>query len=152
MLFNNKYVLCVTLLFWLSACSSTAKVNIIETSVQAASFLNPNIYNQTSPIVISIYQLKSPTTFQQANFLALSMDPIKTLGEDLLDKTELEIQPETKQEFFQNLSFDTKYIGLLAAFRDPEKSQWRQLISIKSDKNIKLKINLQTLKIIAKTY
>lgn len=152
MLFNNKYILYVATLFLLSACNSTAKINVMDVSIQAADFLNPNIYNQTSPIVISIYQLKSSANFQQANFFSLYTDPIKALGVDMLDKRELEIQPKTKQEFVQNLSLDTNYIGLVAAYRDPDKSQWRQLISVKSGQNIKLKINLQTLKLVAKTY
>lgn len=127
----------------LTACSSS-KPPQMDTTIQSVGFLNPNIYNQASPVVITIYQLKSPSTFQQANFFTLYNNPISTLASDLLDKRDIEIRPQQKQNLTITLSPQTNYIGVLAAFRDPDKAQWRQVIQVVPGKNIDIQINVAT--------
>jgi len=134
-------ILAITL--FLTACSSS-KPPMMQTTIQSVSYLNPNINNQASPVVISIYQLKSPTTFQQANFFTLYNNPTATLAADLLDKRDIEIRPQQKQNLTVMLSSITNYIGVLAAFRDPDKSQWRQVIAVTPGKNIDLQIDIAT--------
>lgn len=114
----------------------------LKAYLQTGNFLNPNIYNAPSPVVVSFYQLKSPTIFQQSNFFNLYNNPEKTLDSDLLDKYEVEIRPGTTQSINFNLLPNANYIGLTAAFRDPDHAQWRQLLQIKPGKSIKLEVNL----------
>ncbi len=137
----------VTLL--LAACSS-AKSPQMTAAIQSVAFLNPNIYNQASPVVIIIYQLKSPAVFQQANFFALYNNPTATLANDLLDKRDIEIRPQQQQSIHITLSPVTNYIGVLAAFRDPDKAQWRQVVAVTPGKNIAVQINAATQSITVK--
>jgi type VI secretion system protein VasD len=126
----------------LVACS--AKPPQMTTTLRSVSFLNPNIYNQASPVVVTVYQLKAPNVFQQANFFALNNNDYKVLGADLLDKREIEIRPQQKQVLHIALSSSTNYIGVIAAFRDNDVAQWRQLAAVKSGEKIKLNIMLST--------
>lgn len=135
----------------ISGCFGFVKTGELQTNIQAASFLNPNIYNQPSPVVITLYQLKKPTKFQQAIFFNIYNDPAKTLGDELIDKQELEIRPQQTQEVKQLITADTRYIGIVAAFRDPDRSQWRELIAITSKKPSRLLIDLHSQSIYVKT-
>ncbi len=141
--FNIKSLITITLAIITGGCASSSPPKL-EANIQSVSFLNPNIYNQASPVVINIYQLKAPTTFQQANFFALYNNPTTTLATDLLDKRDIEIRPQQKQSIYILMSPTTNYIGVLAAFRDPDKAQWRQVIQVKPGKNIDLQINVAT--------
>lgn len=137
------------LMVTLAACGSS-KPPQMRATIQSVNFLNPNIYNQASPVVITIYQLKSPSSFQQASFFALYNNPTGTLASDLLDKRDIEIRPQQKQKLDILLSTQTNYIGVLAAFRDPDKAQWRQVIQVTPGKNISLQINVATQSLAAK--
>lgn len=138
-------ILGLTTLSSIGCSSFNNKPAQIETKLQAASYLNPNINNQPSPVVVTFYQLKSPSAFNQANFFALYNDPVKVLGNDLLDKREIELRPEQTLELKQNLAPNTAYIGVIAAYRNLEQAHWRQLIQIDPDsKHIRLNVSLET--------
>jgi type VI secretion system protein VasD len=137
-----KLTIALVSIITLTACSTSTPQ--METTIQSVNFLNPNIYNQASPVVITIYQLKSPATFQQASFFTLYNNPINTLASDLLDKRDIEIRPQQQQTLNIMLSPQTNYIGVLAAFRDPDKAQWRQVLQVDPGKNIEVQISVAT--------
>lgn len=125
----------------LTGCSSS-KPPRMKTSLESVSYLNPNIYNQPSPVVVTIYQLKSPTAFQQASFFSLYNNASAVLASDFIDKRDIEIRPQQKEKLEITMSPDTSYIGVLAAFRNPDNAKWRQIAPVKPGKNVKLKIDL----------
>ena len=133
------FVLASTLL--LTGCFGS-QLPELTAVMETGDFLNPNIYNQASPIVVTFYQLKSATIFQQVNFFSLYDNAEKTLGADLLDKYEVELRPEKTQEIHFNLSPAVNYIGVVAAFRKPDRTQWRQVIPITSGKSIHLQASV----------
>ena|SRR6185312_1697241 len=134
-----KYLLaCIFIL--LTACSTSPPQ--LKAQLTAVNFLNPNINNRPSPVVVTVLQLKSPTIFQQTNFFALYNNPIGILGSDLLDKREIEVQPNQRLELQQNLAQETNFIGVIAAFRNPDRAQWRQLITVNTGHDAKLQIHL----------
>lgn len=139
----------IMITFVLAGCAGSKPLQM-DTTIQSVHFLNPNIYNQASPVVITVFQLKAPAVFQQANFFALYNNPTGTLGADLFDKRDIEIRPEQKQKLNIMLSPMTNYIGVLAAFRDPDKSQWRQVVQVTPGRNVSLKINVATQSITVK--
>jgi len=115
-----------------------------KTTIEAVEFLNPNIYHQASPVVVTIYQLKSQTAFEQANFFALNNNAQALLGSDLLDKRDIEIRPDQKQDLRIELSPSTSYIGVIAAFRSPDVAQWRQVKAVTPGSNTSFTIHLAT--------
>lgn len=122
-------------------CASNKPAQL-ETTVHSVNYLNPNINNQAAPVVVTIYQLKSPTAFEQANFFALYNNTNKVLANDLVDKREIEIQPGQSQTIQQTISIEANFVGVVAAYRSPDNAKWRQLLSIPSGKKIVLQIDL----------
>lgn len=136
-----KFFVYLLIIFFIYGCASS-KPPQLEANLHSASYLNPNIYNQPSPVVVSIYQLKSPTAFQQANFFALYTNPSTTLANDLIDKSEIEIRPDQTQTTKQIISPETNFIGVVAAYRNPDNSQWRRILPIPNGKKVSMQINL----------
>jgi type VI secretion system protein VasD len=126
----------------LIACATN--IHYAKAKIAAASFLNPNVYRQASPVVVTIYQLKSATAFEQANFFELTQNPQDALGSDFIDKEEIEVQPGQQQRLKIALLPTVHYLGVVAAFRNMDMSQWRQVKAIKSERDIGISIHLAT--------
>lgn len=137
----QQIIINLIMLFTLCNCASNKPAQL-ETTFHAVNYLNPNINNQASPIVVTVYQLKSPTAFEQANFFALYNNATKTLANDLVDKREIEIQPGQTHNIQQIISPEASFVGIVAAYRNPDSAKWRQIIAIPSGKKIDLQINL----------
>lgn len=128
----------------ISMISCSTGTHYLNANVQSTNYLNPNIYNQSAPLMISVYQLKSSMTFQQASFYEINNNADELLGADLLDKREIEIRPEQKQLLRIQLHPQTNYIGIVAGFRNTDIANWRQIVPIKSGKNIKINVIAST--------
>jgi type VI secretion system protein VasD len=135
----------------LSGCSSTPKPAKLMTNIQSVNYLNPNLDNQAAPVVVTFYQLKSPDNFKQADFFALHNKPTETLAADLLDKRELEVRPDKILKIEQNVAPSATYLGIVAAYRNPDVAEWKQLVEIPQDtRRIRLNLNLETQRLSAK--
>ncbi len=92
--------------------------------------VNPDSNNRPSPIVVRIHELSSRTVFDNNDFFALYESPGKILGPDMLSQEEFEFNPGKKLEHKISLNKNTKYIGVLAAYRDIGNARWRALIKV----------------------
>ncbi len=133
----------------LSACSS-AHNSTLTTICIADSQLNPDINNRPSPLVLTMYQLKSITGFKNADFFPLYDKPNKTLGNDLLHREQIEIKPSQRLVITQEILPNAEYIGILAAYRDIDNAQWHRELAIKKIKNMKITLKLGQRNIILK--
>lgn len=115
----------------------SARVNI-----QSAQYLNPDMYGNASPVVVTIYQLKTPYTFKQATYQALAANSSKVLGTDLIDKNVIEVRPNSHQTVYQPLSPNTQYLGIVAAYRNIDQSKWRTTVKVVNEKGKSTVINL----------
>lgn len=100
----------------------------------ASVHVNPNAAGKPSPIVIRYYELKSPAVFETTDFFTLSDPNSNALGQDRLGQNEIEISPGTEQIINQELHPGTRYIGVVAAYRDLEQSDWRAVAPITPNK------------------
>lgn len=127
----------------LISCASSPKS---ELNISSASFLNPDINNQPSPIVVTVMQLKSAYKFNQATYNELMGNPSKALGNDLIDMSSYEIRPSTKKSINIDLSPTTQYLGVVAAYRKVNEAKWHQSVKVINEKGHKttLNINLQS--------
>lgn len=146
---NLKFFLVLFIICLAAGCSN--RPSSLTVNLQTANYLNPDIYKHSSPVVVTIYQLKSAAAFQQANFFALNNNALGVLNTDLLDKQEIELRPKQTERLKIPLSPGANYIGVIAAFRNPDQSQWRRLVKVEPGKNVKLQISLGTQNVIAKT-
>lgn len=136
-----KFSLFLSALMLLSACS-TPTANL---KIDAVSYLNPNVYGQASPVVITLYQLKNDYAFQQSDYNTLMLNSSSVLGEDLIDKNAFEIRPNGHLQVKQNLYPNTQYLGIVAGYRHPAGGGWYKVVKLKKPgKAIKLHINLES--------
>ena len=98
--------------------------------VAADDLINPNTESQPSPVVLRIYELKSLNAFQQATFFQLLDNDTALLGQDMLGKRELEIKPGEKQAFDRATPVETRFIGVIAGFRESDKATWRTSLEL----------------------
>jgi type VI secretion system protein VasD len=115
------------MLILLTACQP--KMRLI---VESAHYLNPDINGHAAPILVTVFQLKNSYTFSQANYDALLSNSSSILGDDLIDKTSFEVRPGTHLKITENLYNNTHYIGIVAAYRNPNISSWHKMLSLKN--------------------
>ena len=120
-----KYILISAALLVLASCTSVnhrvGKVFDLDTDLKLkthSSFqINPDEKDQASPVFVRLYQLKSPSAFEKADFLELYESDKQVLGESLISKQELDrFLPGTEREDRLVLNKETQYVGLFAEF------------------------------------
>lgn len=114
----------------LVACSSGPKAARLSGSIVAAPDLNPSVSDRPSPLVLRIFELRAATAFNQADFLALYQADQATLGTELLARDELVLQPGETRPYQRQLNADTRFIGVLGAYRNLERAVWRAAAAV----------------------
>jgi len=117
------------LLLVLTGCSSTPKPPIAQISLNVQEDINfyrveANVA-EARPVVIRLYELTSLAAFNSTDFLSIFNDFQSALGNELLFSEEFRLVPGMRQKFKRPLNLDTRYIGVVAAFRDLENAQWK---------------------------
>lgn len=117
----------------------------LDTTISANTSLNPNADDESSPVVVRIYELKSVSAFNQAEFFQLYDDDTKTIGSDLVNKEEYEIAPGTTKKIKKTTADETAYIAVLAGFRDIDSATWRASAPLVKNKENIVTIELTSL-------
>lgn len=119
----------------------------IEATIAAADDLNPDYRGRPSPLVVRIYQLKSDLAFNNASFFALYDNDQSELGADLLGKEEIELRPGEDKVYSRVLGDDTRYVGILAGYRDIDNASWRAIAEVKKGKTTEVTLDFARLKV-----
>lgn len=137
-----KWIGLILILINLTACSEPPPGMAVN--VQAANYLNPDVDGVPAPVVVIIFQLKSPFSFNNADYVPLVNNSARTLGEALIDKQTTEIRPREKTEMNLPLTKGTKYIGIVAAYRNINQTRWHTAIKIPTGKkSVKIGVYLE---------
>lgn len=132
----------------LGACgSSTPDPTTVAMSITASSSINPNSSSEPSPVVLRIYQLKSDSAFKAAEFSELFYGDRKVLGADLLGQKEYNVKPGDKLTYDDTVSPETRYIGVVAGFRDIDNATWRAVEPATPESENALIVNVDTLSV-----
>ena len=128
--------LCVVIALLLSGCASNS-VNP-ELTVSSTATLNSEGNHYPVPVQLQVYSLREYADFKKASFFDIYDKPRKTLGVDLINKTDKVIVPASTLIVPLKLTNDVQYIGLLVAFTKlrPEED-WRLVIPIEQLSNVK---------------
>lgn len=111
----------------LSPYSHITKLNLkLATSDQ----LNPDLNGRPSPIVVRLFALKHPVAFENADFFSLYERAKETLTPDLVASEEMELRPGEVVELKLSLEPGSRYVGVLAAYRDLSDTQWRYTLQV----------------------
>ncbi|HEX8873967.1 MAG TPA: type VI secretion system lipoprotein TssJ [Nitrosospira sp.] len=120
----------IVILLFIAGCASTPKPAMVKMSLRAQSNVNPDAHGRASPIVVKFFELKSSTAFDAADFFSIFDNEQKTLGAELINSEVFQLHPGEKLQFDRPLQPDTRYVAVVAAFRDLEHSQWRASAAI----------------------
>ncbi|MBW9265778.1 MAG: type VI secretion system lipoprotein TssJ [Candidatus Thiodiazotropha sp. (ex. Lucinisca nassula)] len=124
---NLLHIFALLYLAMVMGCSSVSSVTV---TMSAAQSVNPDINDRPSPIVARIYELKSLSVFNNADFFNLFEQDVALLGDEMLMRDELHFQPGEVKLLERELQPDTRYVGVIGAYRDIENATWRRSIEI----------------------
>ncbi len=130
---NLTGTLIITILL-LVGCASAPKPPVATMSLNVQENIN-QYTNETStpearPVVIRVFELNSLAAFNTADFFSIFDNHSEALGSELLNSEEFQLSPGRKLKFNRTLQLDTRYVGVVAAFRDIENAHWRAATTI----------------------
>lgn len=129
----------------LCCCASgPPKPAIIQANVTVAIDVNPDARGRASPVVLRLFELKNLGAFQSADFFSLIDRDKEALGGELVAKEEFTLRPGEKKHFDRPLQADTRFVAVVVAFRDLEKSSWRAAIPVRASQAMPVAITLRS--------
>jgi type VI secretion system protein VasD len=102
----------------------------VKTEITTAAELNPNRSGRPSPVALYMFQLKSREAFDNADYFSLTAAEATVLGGDLIERTQLMLQPGEARPMEAEFDEGARFIGFVAAFRDIENAQWRGIVEL----------------------
>ena len=125
------------------------KPKVLTVDVLAAVNLNPSASGRPSPVVVRIYELKAAAPFESADFVSLFDKDQSTLGSDVIARDEFVLSPGESMAIKRDLTADSKFIAVMAAFRDLERAKWRAVVPLVAgqDNALSVRLNASTLSI-----
>lgn len=97
----------------------------ISVTIAASSDVNPDARGRASPVMVKFFELKATTAFDAADFFSLFERDKETLGGELAWRDDVAMVPGDRKVFARPTLPETRFIGVVAAFRDLERSSWR---------------------------
>jgi len=134
--------ICTAVVFTLCGCASTPDPTAIKVTLEAAANVNPDVHGRPSPVIVRLYELRSPTAFTNADFFSLYDKDQEILGADLVVKEEIQLTPGEKRSFRRQTQPDTRHIAAIAAFRDLNRAQWRSTAVVPLQQTTRITIRL----------
>ncbi len=130
-------------------CASAPKPTQVSGSIEASAQINPSVSKRPSPLLLRVYELKSATAFNAADFMSLYQRDQAELAAELVSKEEFTLAPGETRPWAKTLSPDTRFIGVMAAFRDLERSRWRSIVPVTPGKKQQIVIRADALSVTA---
>jgi type VI secretion system protein VasD len=138
---TRKLSLLISVMVLLVGCSSGPP--LVQGTIKAEPAVNPDRGGRPSPIVVRVYELKAVAAFNGADFFALYDKEQETIGGDLVGREEFLLQPSESRQYRRQFQPDTKFIGVIGAYRDLEQSRWRQVVPVPAKGKATLTISVQ---------
>ncbi|VXD04136.1 Type VI secretion system protein VasD [Pseudomonas sp. 8Z] len=123
------------LLLTLTGCSALSPYSTmtkLDLSLTGSDQLNPDLNGRPSPIVVRLMELQHPVAFENADFFSLYQRPKEALAPDLVAFEELELRPGETRELKLSVQEGSRYVGVLAAYRDLPEASWRYVIPVEA--------------------
>ncbi len=113
-----------------TALSPYSDMTKLDLTLNGSEQLNPDLNGRPSPIVLRLIELKHPVSFETADFFSLYQRPKEILSPDMVVLEELELRPGERREMKLSVQPGSRYVGVLAAYRDLPESNWRVVIPL----------------------
>jgi len=131
----------------LACASGPPKPAEVAGTIQASAQINPSTSKRPSPLMLRVYELKSVAVFNSADFMSLYQRDRAELGADLLAREEFVLVPGEAKTFAKTLAPDTRFLGVVAAYRDVEHAKWRSTVAVQAGQKYKLVIKADELSV-----
>lgn len=106
--------------------------------------VNRDIYGKSLSVVVRVYQLRDKNEFSRLTFdAAASRGDNELFPKELLAIKEIVLVPGEAQELVEKLLPETRYVGAVAFFRQPDAQYWRFLVDARAVRNEGLSFALQ---------
>jgi type VI secretion system protein VasD len=116
---------------------------VLTINVLAAASLNPSASGRPSPVVVRVYELKAAAPFEAADFVSLFDKDQAVLGADVVARDEFVLSPGEAVALKRDLTADSKFIAVMAAFRDLERAKWRAVVPLLAGADNALAVRLE---------
>ncbi len=118
------------------------QVKTLDIDLTARVALNPDEASRPVSVAVRAYQLKDRRSFDAASYPELLKNDRAVIGGDLLDTVGQVINPGSAASLSQPMNPDTKFIAIVAFFRDArDNHDWRRVIpttALSADHPLKL--------------
>ena len=135
----------------LTGCSKPS----VRLALSSTANLNLNEVDDPLPVVVRIYQLSENKPFQQADFSDLWKKDLGVLGDSLLTRDEIVLNPASQERLSYSRHDQAGYVAVMAVFRRPGENGWRDIqplskgfFSRRFSKNFKVVLKGNTITII----
>ncbi len=98
--------------------------------LEASDRLNPADDGQSLPTVVRVYQLKSPSKMESADFAQLYRADREVLGDDLLSVEELTMTPGSQVERKLPRNPQARALAVVVMVRRPAGDAWRAVTDL----------------------
>jgi type VI secretion system protein VasD len=113
-------------------CAS--KPTHMELVIETGRGLNPDQNAVSSPLMLNFYELTDAEQFSKLDFWALTDDPSKELGDDLLAQAKHIIVPKERQTYRILFDEKTKFLGVIGSFRNiDDNATWRYVKNLDTE-------------------
>ena len=127
-------ILLVAVVALLGACASEPPPppppTVVQLHIEASSDVNPGPGGQGAPVRVRVFELKSATAFNRADYFSLVEQSQATLSTDLVAQDELLVKPGDKQMQERKLDDATRQFGIVAGYRELDSAVWRDVITV----------------------
>ncbi|UDM51910.1 type VI secretion system lipoprotein TssJ [Cupriavidus sp. MP-37] len=116
-----------------SACSTAPAQREqmkLDLAVTAKDTVNPDDKGRPSPVLVRIYELKTDSAFENADYYSLEKSDKTLLTQDLLARDEFILRPGESRDIERKLNPDTQAIGILVGYRELGKATWRSVYQL----------------------
>jgi type VI secretion system protein VasD len=123
----------LTALLLLAGCSTLSPyshVTKLNLKLTASDQLNPDLNGRPSPIVVRLFELRHPVAFENTDFFSLYERAKESLAPDMIATEELELRPGETIDVKLSVAEGSRYVGVLAAYRDLPETKWRYTLQI----------------------
>lgn len=122
--------LTLCLLVGCSSLSPFSTLTKLDLTLTASDEVNPDLHGRPSPVVVRLLELRHPVAFENADFFSLYARAEQTLPKDWVSAEELEMRPGDRLALKLSVEPQTRYVGVLAAYRDLPHVQWRLVLPV----------------------
>lgn len=125
-------------LLLLPGCAATEHAAAVPYSItfDVASDANPDLNRKPAPIVLKIFQLKTASAFEGADFFSLQGKPDEALGGGLLGIDRVILRPGESRTLRYPGNVEARAVGVVAEYRSLEQNRWKVTVALPQPKQL----------------